>query len=73
MLCVFVAGLEFLSEVFVSGVEVGVGAEEVGGKEIGNGVVKGERNREKVVGEDQGNGSVGPGKAVAKDVKPGSQ
>ncbi|KAL8854985.1 MAG: hypothetical protein Q9221_000181 [Calogaya cf. arnoldii] len=37
MLCVFVAGLEFLSEVFVSGVEVGDGEAE--GK--GSGMVKG--------------------------------
>ncbi|CAL8580963.1 Glycosyl phosphatidyl inositol anchor synthesis [Xanthoria parietina] len=71
MLCVFVAGLEFLSEVFVSGVEV-AGEEEVGGKGNGNGVVKGEPSREKAVGEEQGNGSVGLGKAVAKDVKLGS-
>lgn len=57
MLCVFVAGLEFLSEVFVSGVEVGLGGE--GGREsagsvdgnaddekvgVGNGIVKGAPN-----------------------------
>ncbi|KAI4278919.1 MAG: hypothetical protein L6R38_005134 [Xanthoria sp. 2 TBL-2021] len=62
MLCVFVAGLEFLSEVFVSGVEVG--GEEVGRK--GDGEVKGKQNGEKKGGEV--NGSVGGGKAAAKDV-----
>ncbi|KAL8919268.1 MAG: hypothetical protein Q9172_005052 [Xanthocarpia lactea] len=64
MLCVFVAGLEFLSEVFVSGVEVGVG--EVEGK-AGDDVVKG-----KEIGETksvEGNGSVGVGKAAAEDIK----
>ena len=64
MLCVFVAGLEFLSEVFASGVEVGV--REVEGK-AGNDVV-----REKGIGETkslEGNGSVGAGKAAAEDIK----
>lgn len=72
MLCVFVAGLEFLSEVFVSGVEVA--GEEVRGKGNGNGngVVNGELNRQKAVGEEERNGRVGRGKAAAKDVKLGS-
>ena len=40
LLCVFVAGLEFLSEVFVSGVSVGDGGDEVAeGKKL-NGKVE---------------------------------
>ncbi|KAI4274124.1 MAG: hypothetical protein LQ337_004177 [Flavoplaca oasis] len=53
MLCVFVAGLEFLSEVFVSGVDVG--DLEVGGR--GNGGIKGKENGKKPGIE--GNGSIG--------------
>lgn len=58
LLCVFVAGLEFLSEVFVSGVEVGGEEEErtgnvVDGEErLGNGTAfpNGHHEREKANG-----------------------
>ncbi|KAL8732040.1 MAG: hypothetical protein Q9166_002992 [cf. Caloplaca sp. 2 TL-2023] len=66
MLCVFVAGLEFLSEVFVSGVEVG-----------GEGNGDGERKGDRVVGEKHGekmaavesNGSVGGGKTEGEEIQ----
>ncbi|KAL9001520.1 MAG: hypothetical protein Q9169_000095 [Polycauliona sp. 2 TL-2023] len=54
MLCVFVAGLEFLSEVFVSGIEVGNrdGRDGERGEVKGNGVVKGKENGEIPVRKD---------------------
>ncbi len=51
VLCVFVAGLEFVSEVFVSGVEVGNGRE--GRKEVSK-----EKAKSEVNGEAAGNGSI---------------
>ncbi len=61
MLCVFVAGLEFLSEVFVSGVDVG--DVEVGGS--GEEGMNGKEN-----GKPPGmecNGSVGGGNPAKED------
>ena len=60
MLCVFVAGLEFLSEVFVSGVDVG--DLEIGGRR--NGGVKGKENVQKPGVE--GNRSIG-GRNLARE------
>ena len=60
MLCVFVAGLEFLSEVFVSGVDVG--DLEVGGRR--NGGMKGKDNDPKPGVE--GNGSI-DGRNLARE------
>ena len=48
LLCVFVSGLEFVSEIFVSGVEVGGEVDD--GKRQENGVVIAEKERAKVNG-----------------------
>ena len=60
LLCVFVAGLEFVSEIFVSGVDVGVKREVIvsngsahSGKEIGKGKVNGHMEKDL-------NGAAGP-------------
>lgn len=70
LLCVFVAGLEFVSEIFVSGVELGVDGQsknsdpmEKGTNGTANGAPNGYENDTRVdpFGGDESNGSLGTG------------
>ncbi|KAL8775282.1 MAG: hypothetical protein Q9209_000289 [Squamulea sp. 1 TL-2023] len=60
LLCVFVAGLEFLSEVFISGVEVG-------GGQVGSHVKKWSGKEDAVRKGVDGNGTVGDSKATGEE------